>query len=96
VHCPRQEPGTKPSFNNVINQYNSIIIVAFEQEFVRLSDTQGCDLGLGASVSRPPRGLPTPRLGPVDERLGLGPGCLSLGLGFIGLVHIPALSLIEV
>ena len=44
-----------------------------------------------ASVSRLPRGLPTPRsrLGPVDERLGsrltLGPGCL--GLGLVGLVY---------
>jgi len=52
-----------------------------------MNNQQGCGLGLGASVSRPPRGLPTPRLGPVDERLGLEPGCLGLGLGLVGLVH---------
>ena len=35
------------------------------------------------------RGLPMPRLGPVGERLGLGlgPGCLGLVLGVVGLVH---------
>jgi len=59
----------------------------------------GCGLGFDISVSRRsrdplrPRPRPRSRLGPIDERLGLGIKGLVLGIGLrqLGLVHIPVL-----
>ena len=46
-----------------IHQWQDCCLLSDEYRPNGYSDGQGCGLGLGASVSRSPRGLPTPRLG---------------------------------